>query len=361
MKLPLSTVTGKIFYVEVDPNCSIFQVKKEIEKINHFPISKIKLIYKAHVLEDDKKLYDLELNKNSDSLIFMHVTHLRAMRPKQPPPHVIENMNKNENVDSQKPNAAEDKIETNLNSAQFDSSPSSPHSSPISKINQNKSIPTMRNNMPSMNQPSRNNHQIGRPDTNSNLRAHNSKPQIPHSHSGFNQQTRQISTNSNRQNHQVHSSSNQNLSQTFNSRSNDPPDFNTNVQNLVDMGFERSQCEQALRISGYNPNAAASLLLSGNLAMLQGNSNPNISSNTRQQLNRLNQQQQQHSPPTISIDQDDDRHVIENIYNSLTSNDHISLRRLNNEFREIGYRTILDVFIACDKNEETAIDVLRSM
>ena len=215
--------------------------------------------------------------------------------------------------------------------------------------------------MPSMNQPSRNNHQIGRPDTNSNLRAHNSKPQIPHSHSGFNQQTRQISTNSNRQNHQVHSSSNQNLSQTFNSRSNDPPDFNTNVQNLVDMGFERSQCEQALRISGYNPNAAASLLLSGNLAMLQGNSNPNISSNTRQQLNRLNQQQQQHSPPTISIDQDDDRHVIENIYNSLTSNDHISLRRLNNEFREIGYRTILDVFIACDKNEETAIDVLRSM
>lgn len=45
----------------------------------------------------------------------------------------------------------------------------------------------------------------------------------------------------------------------------DPPNFNELVNSLIEMGFEKSDCERALRISGYVPDSAATLLLSGGL------------------------------------------------------------------------------------------------
>ncbi|EAY15720.1 UBA/TS-N domain containing protein [Trichomonas vaginalis G3] len=46
----------------------------------------------------------------------------------------------------------------------------------------------------------------------------------------------------------------------------DPPNFEELITNLVELGFERSECERALRITSYDPNNAASLLLSGSLS-----------------------------------------------------------------------------------------------
>lgn len=48
----------------------------------------------------------------------------------------------------------------------------------------------------------------------------------------------------------------------------DPPNFNELVANLAEMGFEKSECERALRIAQFNANNAASLLLSGNLTQI---------------------------------------------------------------------------------------------
>jgi hypothetical protein len=45
----------------------------------------------------------------------------------------------------------------------------------------------------------------------------------------------------------------------------DPPHFNTLVNNLMEMGFEKGECERALRLSGYIPDSAATLLLSGSM------------------------------------------------------------------------------------------------
>ena len=47
--------------------------------------------------------------------------------------------------------------------------------------------------------------------------------------------------------------------------SNDPPNFQELVTNLTEMGFEKADCERALRLSGYVPDTAVSILLSGNI------------------------------------------------------------------------------------------------
>jgi UV excision repair protein RAD23 len=45
----------------------------------------------------------------------------------------------------------------------------------------------------------------------------------------------------------------------------DPPDFDRLVESLVEIGFPRDQCEQALRLAHYDTDQAANLLLSGPL------------------------------------------------------------------------------------------------
>jgi hypothetical protein len=45
----------------------------------------------------------------------------------------------------------------------------------------------------------------------------------------------------------------------------DPPNFEEMVGNLIEMGFEKDECERALRAAHFNPDSAATMLLSGNL------------------------------------------------------------------------------------------------
>jgi hypothetical protein len=49
------------------------------------------------------------------------------------------------------------------------------------------------------------------------------------------------------------------------SGSGDPPNFQALVTGLIELGFEKAQVEQALRVSSYNPDGAANMLLSGDI------------------------------------------------------------------------------------------------
>lgn len=45
----------------------------------------------------------------------------------------------------------------------------------------------------------------------------------------------------------------------------DPPNFEEMVGNLVEMGFAKDECERALRFAHFNPDSAATMILSGNV------------------------------------------------------------------------------------------------
>ena len=122
----------------------------------------------------------------------------------------------------------------------------------------------------------------------------------------------------------------------------DPPNFAELVANLVDIGFEKSQCEQALRIANYNPDTAAMILLSGDVPAAP--SNP-IS----------------HPPPPPSRPQQDTGNgQLSQLLSQLTPDEQSTVQNL---CESLGFdmETVVQVFLACDKNESMTQDCLSGM
>ena len=125
----------------------------------------------------------------------------------------------------------------------------------------------------------------------------------------------------------------------------DPPYFESLVVNLMDLGFERSKCESALRAAYYNSDRAAEYLIEGNIptemtndvfclqeqrALLQHDISTNVPTNQPNQISSLTDDQ----------------------VNSLKN-----LLDINHYDQDL----IIQVFMACDCDEAITSSCLKSM
>ena len=107
----------------------------------------------------------------------------------------------------------------------------------------------------------------------------------------------------------------------------DPPNFQELVDGLVELGFERRQCEQALRMSQFDTNRAAETLLTGEFT-----------------ANHTEQPQGRFGP-------------LQSYYDSLAPEEKAAVDRLCQI--DIPPLTVIQVYVACDKDEEQARKLLE--
>ncbi|OHT05087.1 hypothetical protein TRFO_06096 [Tritrichomonas foetus] len=309
--VPLSTVTGKEFSVQVSKDSNILQLKKIIEEKFHFQLSSIKLIYRASILPDSKYIRDINLENDKNSTIFIHATNMRAIRPKPgplPSNSPPQNTEKPKKIPSQPPNSQQAPIK----STQPNSNPI-PKNLPQNKTNPNNSINSSRHS------------------THQNLPNNNNPILENFWNPNSNRQTHRQNAESTRESHHHHHQS-QNLIR-------DPPNFQELVGNLVDLGFQKVVCENSLRAANFDVNAAAALLLS---------------STSNEQNGQINQ----NSPSTSNQQNNIQRRTLQAELERLTPGERAVLKRLQRP----GYdpEAILEIFLAADRNEQIAAEWISS-
>ena len=114
----------------------------------------------------------------------------------------------------------------------------------------------------------------------------------------------------------------------------DPPNFEELFLNLTDIGFDRAQCEQALRMANYDPERAANLLLTGEVHV---------------QPPPQTTQNQDQAPRGVNFGQ------FQPLYDSFTPEEKAAVGRL---LRHADPDTVIQYFMACDKNEEQTLALL---
>ena len=108
-----------------------------------------------------------------------------------------------------------------------------------------------------------------------------------------------------------------------------PPPPDDSLALLVEMGFDQEMCQRALTACHGNIENAANMLLSGSTTSCNAPANE----------------------PEVDID---------TLFNSLSSNEKSIVQRLTNEFT-FNQETVLQVFLACDKNESVTHSCLKNM
>lgn len=161
--------------------------------------------------------------------------------------------------------------------------------------------------------------------------SHSFIPVPENSNSNFVKQDQQLENNNDNENHNQLNS--QNLSSL--------------IENLSDLGFNQKLCENALRLSNNDVNAAATLLLSGDPSIFE----PQKHNYHQMQQNSQNQRQRQ------LIEDERDQLIAK--YNKLTLEQQTSVERL----QKLGFNmeTVMQVYFACGKDEQTAKNCLISM
>ena len=119
----------------------------------------------------------------------------------------------------------------------------------------------------------------------------------------------------------------------------DPPNFEQLVNDLAEMGFERVQCEQALRMQSYNMERAANLLLTGELS----SSSPPPGGQSR------NRNSDDDPASGVNFGQ------FQSVYDNFSADEKASISRL---LRYADPETVIQYFMACDKNEEQTLGLL---
>ena len=114
----------------------------------------------------------------------------------------------------------------------------------------------------------------------------------------------------------------------------DPPNFEELVLNLTEIGFSRPQCEQALRMANYDPERACNLLLTGEIPV---QSTPQSNQDTDAPLRSVNFGQ------------------FQPVYDSFTPEEKAAVERL---LRHADPNTVIQFYMACDKNEEQTLALL---
>lgn len=129
----------------------------------------------------------------------------------------------------------------------------------------------------------------------------------------------------------------------------EPPNFAELVQMLTEMGFPEEHCQRALRIARYNVERAGSLLVAGDLPRIDPqlrNPNPpppNPEGNPPNEPER---------PTAIGS--------LRTVFDSLNDEERNTILRLENQYH-LDRVTVVQVYIACDKNEESTRECLVSM
>lgn len=127
-----------------------------------------------------------------------------------------------------------------------------------------------------------------------------------------------------------------------NNTGSDSQHFSSLVENLKDLGFEQKLCEDALRMSNNDVNAAATLLISENPSIYQS---PN--------------QQQQNNKKQQSLTIEDELDHMASQYKKLTYEQQAAVERL----QKLGFHieTVMQVYFACGKSEQAARECLLTM
>lgn len=125
----------------------------------------------------------------------------------------------------------------------------------------------------------------------------------------------------------------------------DPADFQQKVAMLVDMGFDKTLSENALRMSNYSPDEAANILLSGEGAPGGGFGGQGAPSGDYDY------------PGAASVGSFG---AMQSSYDSLSENEKASVQHLIQTLGIDG-GTVLQVYFACDKDETQTSSCLQSM
>ena len=147
----------------------------------------------------------------------------------------------------------------------------------------------------------------------------------------------------------------------------DPTNFSDLVRNLLELGFDEKQCEDALRISNYQPDSAASLLINGTLNepkrsvyIVDPNefddySDQNYSDESDDFQNNSNSDSKPVKKTNIKSN-----NQFRTLLNNFKPEERQAFNRIQKMF-DMDESVIIQVFIACDKNESNTTECLKSM
>jgi len=144
----------------------------------------------------------------------------------------------------------------------------------------------------------------------------------------------------------------------------DPSNFNELVVNLTELGYPISQCKEALRMSNYQPDAAASLLMSGTLTETkphvvildaQDFEEEDLSDDSESE-DFVNQASPKESPVKVK----DSFNQFRTMMNEFSVDQRAAVSRLQRMY-PLDESVILQVFVACDKNEMKAAECLSTL
>lgn len=332
MKICFKTITGKKYEIELDPSQSILDVKSILQ--NDYKISgTISLLYQSKILDDSQTIKSINLTENSFIVIYT-----RKLPPKK------------NTTDSAKENQSiiENKVDKN--------------------------------------------------DGSSNLSDHE-----------INTQTKEEQSETSDALKYIHSTPIKNFFDNI--QHNDPPDFHEKVEQLKVLGYGEYDCEEALRAAFYQLDVASDYLCSGNipkfsplnleetLASLQNNEEEDEEDNQTVEYIKdlLNfKQMLQENPelfpeyvsrlegpnpefvkpikrdPALFLYQlglDPTKFDIDSVKTPTSKYEEL-MRQFNSEEKNAIHRlelngfdvmTVIQVYIACDKNEELTTSCLDSM
>lgn len=136
----------------------------------------------------------------------------------------------------------------------------------------------------------------------------------------------------------------------------EPPNFRLMVNALMDMGFEQSQCEVALRLSDYNSEAAANLLLSGNLPESDEDYDENEEDEYEGEEEDIGMERpiQTRAKPSEALG------PYKSVYENYSSREKAAVIRLTDQFG-LDKATVVQVFDASNKDDDVTSRVLSSM
>ena len=134
------------------------------------------------------------------------------------------------------------------------------------------------------------------------------------------------------------------------SASADPLDFRQKVSQLADMGFSQADCEACLRKYNYDLDSAVNALLSGWTSSAAPRIEP---SQVVQPQPSMDTRQ-----PNISSNQYSMYGELQSEYDNLTPQEKAIVQKLNSQYADPS--TVIQIFLACDKDEESTRAILSS-
>ncbi|KAH0789768.1 UBA/TS-N domain containing protein [Histomonas meleagridis] len=327
--LKFRTVTGKKYELDVDPNIKISEVKDQLaQQYNELESRALKLLLNTKTLTDDTVVSSLNIQPNSYIILYQ--------------PKVKKPQTSSTTTQPQQPNKPSH-LDQPIQPQQFERESPTPHIE--------ESTPT-----------------IQEPDYFEEIREteRESLPQAEEERGSHSRYQDEFPTFK-----QLKQQESLTRSQLAKSNNSDPINFSDLVSQIVDMGFDKPSAEKALRKSNYELSTAIEYLLSGN--------HENISSSHKDHSHVvthyyggsiISSQEEEFNPSTenftiYDVPNQTTIHVAYNRYGQLQS----TYDDLTNEEKQIVDKlaasidppTVLQVFIACDKNEETTKLCLDSM